>query len=148
MPTTIAITAAEVIPGSGAVFTTGTIAAATTVTQGQTVYQLGNGTIGLADSNAGSPANTCAGIALTGGSAGQPIVYCTGAPYDFANAVGGLTLGASASLLAGDTIWLQSVAGGMTKTAADVASGCTSIVLGVMVTTTVLDFVMVRGGQV
>ncbi len=146
MPTTISITASQVLAGSGAVTTTGILAEA--VTQGQTVYVLANGTIGLADSNAASPANVVAGIALTAGSVGQPVVYCTGAAYDFANAVGGLTLGAGAALSIGDTIWLQSVAGGLTKTAADVASGCLAIEMGVMVTTTVMNFIIVRGGQV
>lgn len=142
----ISLTASQILAGTGAVTTTGTLAEA--VTQGQAVYVLANGTIGLADSNAASPANVMAGIALTAGSTGQPVVYCTGAAYDFANAVGGLTLGAGASLSIGDTIWLYSTAGNLTKTAADVASGMTSIVLGDMVTTTILNFIIVRGGQV
>lgn len=142
----ISITASQVLPGTGAVTTTGTAAVA--ITQGQAVYALADATIGLADSNAATPANVPIGIALDAASAGQPIVYCTGAAYDFANGVGGLTLGAGASLAVGDTIWLYSTAGGLTKTAADVASGCTSVVLGNMVTTTVMNFIIVRGGQV
>ncbi len=145
----ISITASQILAGTGAQLNQGILAAGVTCTQGESLYAVGDGTLGLADSNAGSPANTgFVGIALDAGSPGQPVVYCSQAAYDFVNAVGGLTLGAGASLLAGDTIWLSSTAGGLTKTAADLASGCTGYFLGIMVTTTVMNFIPARGGQV
>ena len=121
----LSITAANVLQTSGTSVSSGV--AATAITRGQYVYILANSTIGLADANAATPANSCAGCSLVDVSAGQTCFYVANDAT--------FTPGFSAS--AGDTIWLASDnAGACTKTYADVASGSTIIVLGGMLTST------------
>lgn len=133
----LSITAASVLKSASGTQSIGTIAAATTVTAGKALYQLANGTYGLADSNGSSPANTFAGIALTGGGAGQPVLFC-GAD------AGGFTLGATVTV--GATIYLSNTAGGLTETYADVASSSTVIAVGVAVTASTINLTPVVGG--
>jgi len=67
----ITITATNVKRGPGAVIVHGILAA--TVTAGQVLYRLADGTFGLADANGASTLiKTPYGIALNGGAAGQP----------------------------------------------------------------------------
>lgn len=115
--------------------------AGTTITAGQALYiDTGDSNkLKLADANGTAPANTFAGIAENGASAGQPVSYVT---VD----TGGFTIGAS--VLAGDTIWLSPTAGGITKTQADLVAGCTVVCLGTMLTTTTLALNPVTGGVV
>jgi len=134
----ISITAASVLAGANASITQGIIAASTTVTQGQALYAVGDGTYGLADSNAASPANSFAGIALTAGSAGQPVLINT-ADDDF-------TLGGTVA--SGATVWLYSTAGALTSTSTDVASGCTAIVIGVGTGSNKIKLGNITGGAV
>lgn len=124
----ISITAAEVFKGSASVIQRLNAAAATTITAGSVLYLTALGTLGLADSNGVSPANSVIGIALNGGGAGQPIDYVA---IDVA-----LTLGASAALTSGAVLYLSNTAGAITATYADVASGSTVICLGVVNTAT------------
>lgn len=111
------------------------------ITAGQALYidVDNNNVLKLADANGTTPANTFAGIALNNApAAGMPVDYC---PLDTA-----LVLGAT--LLAGDTIWLSTTAGGLTRTIADLTSGTTVIVVGVMATTTTLVVKPIVGGAV
>lgn len=117
----IAITATAVLPGANARQNTRTLAAGVTVTQGQVLYLTAAGTLGLADSNGTTPANSVEGIALTAGSPGQPCTYLT---YDTAFTLGG-------TLTAGQVVYLGNTPGSVTATYADVASGSTVIVLGI-----------------
>lgn len=103
---------------------------------GQNLYKLANGTLGLADSNGVSPANSFAGVALHSSRAGHPVRYIKIDP-DF---VPGFTA------VAGDPIYLSDTPGGSTKTYADVASGSTVILLGVMTTTTHMNLNPIVGG--
>jgi hypothetical protein len=128
----ISITAANVLASANAATTQGIITAATTVTQGQALYAVGDGTYGLAQSNGASPANTFAGIALTGGSAGQPVVIATA---DSGFAIGG-------------TVWLSTTAGAITSTSSDVASGDTAIVIGVGIGSNKINLGNITGGAV
>ncbi len=109
---------------------------ATTITAGQFVYQLANGSIGLADSNGTAPANTVAGVALNGASVGQPIDYVDSDP----------SLTSGGTLTSGNVIYLSDTPGGMTATYADIASGSTVIILGVVNTDGTLNFNPTTGG--
>lgn len=94
---TIAITAANVKPSASAFVTrvkrndgTPTVAHEA-VAQGQTAYVFGDGTYGLADANAASPACNCVGIFENAAAAGQ---VCSIISSDPALVIGGaLTLG-------------------------------------------------------
>lgn len=134
----ISITASQVLFVSG---TPQTGIAGTTIAQGDAVYvdTTDSNKIKLADANGTTPSNSLAGIALNAASSGQFVQYIS---------QGVVTLGAGASLLAGDTIWLYSTAGKLTKTATDIVSGFTTIVAGVMLTTTNLQLNITTGGAV
>lgn len=97
--------------------------AAVAITAGQALYILANGTLGLADANGVSPANSFAGFARNNApAAGQP-VDCTGLDPAY-------TFGVATGVNAGDDIWLSPTAGAITKTRADLVTGCTVIHLG------------------
>lgn len=131
----LSITAANVLQTSGTAVQSGV--ASTAIARGQYVYILANGTIGLADSNGTSPANSVAGCAIADVSSGQTCFYVASDAT--------FTPGFSAT--AGDTIWLSSdTAGACTKTYADIASGSTVIPLGVMTSSTVMRFSPLVGG--
>ncbi len=134
----LSITAANVLKSANATLTTGTVAAATTITQGQALYQLANGTIGLADANATvTGSNAFIGFALNAASPGQPI--------SFIGLDTGYTPGAT--LTAGGVVWLDSTTpGAVTQTYSDVASGSTVITLGIALTTTTMNLLPVVGG--
>lgn len=98
--------------------------AAVAITAGQALCLLANGTLGLADANGSTPANTFAGFARNNApAAGQP-VDCTGVDTAY-------TFGVATGVNAGDDIWLSPTPGGITKTKADLITGCTVIHLGV-----------------
>ena len=130
----LAVTAANVLQSSGTSVSSGV--ASTAITRGQYVYVLANGTIGLADSNGASPANSVAGCCLADVATSQTCFYVA--------ADSGFTPGFT--VLAGDTIWLSNTPGACTKTYADVAAGSTVIPLGVMTSTTVMRLSPLVGG--
>lgn len=130
----VSITAASVLKSSNGIIQSGIAAA--TITQGQVLYQLANQTFGLADSNGVSPANSVAGIALNAASAGQPIDYVA---TDTAFTTGG-------TFTSGAAVYLSDTPGGITATYADIASGSTVIILGVVNTDGTLNLRPVVGG--
>lgn len=132
----ISVTDTAVLASTGA--TGSTAKAAATITAGQVGYIASNNVFTLADANGTPPANAPAAVALNGGAINQPIKYASADP----NFTPGFTV------LAGDTIWLSPTAGGMTKTIADLVSGCTVSVLGVMKTTTTMNLAITTGGAV
>lgn len=105
-----------------------TIAAGVTVTQGETLYKLtdGSNTYGLCDANGASPAYNGAGIALAAGSPGQIIPMVVSDPAFITGATGAI----------GNTIWTSGTAGGITITAADNTTGIFVQVIGVYTSTT------------
>lgn len=114
----ISIDATLVLMSSGGSPNTGVAAVA--ITAGQALYILAAGTLGLADANGTTPSNTFAGIARNNAAIGQPVDY-TGLDPSF-------TFGGTVN--AGDDIWLSPTPGGITKTRADLVTGCTVIHLG------------------
>lgn len=133
----ISITAASVLSGDGATVQDGTAGA--TITQGQALYlDTATNTLKLADADGATPINTLAGIALTGASSGQPIKYASRAPA--------FVLGAT--VLAGDVIYLSDTPGGLTKTIGDLEAGDKVIVVGVMISTTVMNLAPITGGTI
>lgn len=121
----ISITATSVLPGSTASLTTVTIAAGVTITQGQAVTKDASGNLILADANGVAPANAFFGIAMSGGSPGQPCVVNTGDP---AYTVGGT--------VAPGPIYVHTTPGALTLAFADLTSGSTVIVIGMATSTT------------
>lgn len=122
----ISITATAVVPGSNAITAQGT--AGTTITAGQAVYVDANGVLQLADcDSATAAAKAPVGIALNGGSTGQPIVYTRG---------GDLTL--NAVLTKGARYYLSATAGGIAPEADMTGSGKDVVLLGIARSTTVL----------
>lgn len=98
--------------------------ASVAITAGQALYILANGTLGLADANGTSPANSFAGFARNNApAAGQPI-DCVGLDTTY-------TFGVATGVNAGDDIWLSPTPGAITKTRADLVTGCTVIHLGI-----------------
>ena len=132
------ITVANVLKSANGVSVLGTIAAGATVTQGQALYLTALNTLGLADSNGASPANSFAGFALTAGTAGQPVAYV---PSDSAYASG-------ATLASGDVVYLSNTPGGITITKSDLAAGSTVITLGVANLDGTLNCAPVTGGTI
>jgi hypothetical protein len=107
-------TPANVLKSANGKTRQGVIAAATTIVAGNVLYKLANGTIGLHDADGTPPANVIEGVALTGGGAGQPVVYC----YDDPLFNPGMTVAAGATIIGSAT------AGKMAPDA-DKASGVT-----------------------
>lgn len=133
----LSVTAANVLASASA----GTISyktAAVAITRGQYIYLLAAGTVGLADANATTPANSIEGCALADCAAGQKCLYVQSDT--------GFTPGFSAT--AGDDVWLSQTAGACTKTKADLTSGATVIWLGSMTSSTVMKFAPVSGGVI
>ncbi len=128
--TDLSITASEVQPGTdGAMFDQGTAGA--TITAGQTLYidAADSNKLKLADCDSATAAvRTCAGIALHAALSGQPIRYQTGGP---------ITLGASATMVAGTVYLLSDTPGGIMP-AADLEIGDYTGILGAATTTAIL----------
>lgn len=97
-----------------------TLVAAVSITAGQALFITAANLLDLADANGTTPANSFSGFARNSAAAGQP-VDCTGLDpgYIFGGTVN-----------AGDDIWLSPTPGGITKTRADLITGCTVIHLG------------------
>lgn len=113
----ITVTAAQVavVNENEAEMSTGIVASGVTITKGQAVAINSTGYLVLADGSTGAP-NGFRGIALTGGTAGEPLTYLEeGSCYGFT-----LT-GADY----GDTIFLSNTAGALDDaTGGDVAVAC------------------------
>jgi hypothetical protein len=133
----LSVTAANVRRGSGQT-QQGIVASGVTITAGQSVYQLADGTYGLADSDGTSPANVFAGISINGAAAGQPFLFVASDP----------TFTPGFTALAGDPIYMSDTPGGLTKTFADLESGDKVTVVGVMTSTTVMNLSPVTGGTI
>lgn len=81
----ITVTAAQVavVNETEALMRTGIVASGSTITKGQAIAINATGYIVLADAST-SAANNCRGIALTGGTAGEPLTYLMqGSVYGF-----------------------------------------------------------------
>jgi hypothetical protein len=130
----LTITAANVLAGSGAQFSTGTAGA--TVTAGQPVYQdaTDSNKWKPADGNASLAAATVIGIALHASLAGQPLKVQT---------LGDITIGATVTV--GGVYVLSATAGGIAPVA-DLASGNFTFIIGIGKTASVMTLVMKTAG--
>lgn len=122
----LSLTAANVVPGSGARITTGTAGA--TITAGQVVYlDAADNRFKLADADSGTAGvRVPFGIAVNGAAAGQPLSVQT---------AGNLALGAV--LTAGVAYYLSPTAGGIAPVA-DLLTGDYPTILGIAASTSVL----------
>lgn len=112
----ISVTAGSVVASAGAVKLQGTAGA--TITAGQALYlDSTTNTLKLADADSSAATANCVGIALNGGSSGQPITYTNDDP-DFTP---GATLSLSVATVKGVYI-LSATAGGIAP-AVDLAAG-------------------------
>lgn len=100
-----------------------TLPAAVAITAGQALYIDANNKLNLADANGTAPANTFAGIARNNASAANQ-------PVDYTGLDSGFAFGVATGVNSGDDIWLSPTPGGITKTRADLVTGCTVIHLG------------------
>lgn len=123
----LTITAANVVAGSGARQTTGV--AGGVVTAGQVAYlDSATSTYKLADNNsATAEVRSPDGIALHAAAAGQPLTVLTG---------GRITIGAAVT--AGVAYYLSDTPGGICPVA-DLATGEYPTIIGLAISTTVLD---------
>jgi hypothetical protein len=129
------LTPASVVPSANATLIYGTYGA--TVTAGQAVYadataldSLGRAKFKLADNNASAATAAMQGIAVNGGSDGQPATICQADPV-FTHGL--------ATVAAGDVLVLSATAGGIAPVA-DLATGNYPVVamVGLGATTAVL----------
>ncbi len=129
----ISITAANVLASAFATKNSGV--AASTITAGQTLYRLANGTIAPADANGTTPAFNILGISLHAALAGQPITYVTSDPqFQFGGTVA-----------IGDVVIASATAGGIAPIA-DKVSGWYVTELGVAISTTKINMKLVAAG--
>lgn len=124
----LSITAASVVPSTAAVKVTRNVAAGVTITAGQLVY-LDSNTLKLTDNDASAAAAVVAGIAVNGGSAGQPVTYVTSDPK--------LAIGATVAV--GAVYTSSGTAGGIAPIG-DKATGDFITVVAVGVSTTQVNF--------
>jgi hypothetical protein len=129
----LTITAANVVSGGG---NTRQGTAGATLTAGQAVYlDSTDGKYKLADSDSVTAAvRQPVGIALNGAASGQPVLV----QYD-----GPVTIGAT--LTAGLAYYLSKTAGGICPVA-DIASGGYATIIGIALSTTVLDIKIHQSG--
>lgn len=115
-----AITASQVLPDTAGEIVWGILGA--TVTAGQSLYlDSMTNTYKLADTDSTAAVAAMRGVALTGGSTGQPVaLQKTGTP----------TLGAAATITAGAIILLSDTPGGL-RPVADIDSGDIVVIAGV-----------------
>lgn len=137
--TDISITAANVLPGSGAIIDTMRRAGAT-ITAGKVVYfDVTDEKWKLADSNAAAAAarltdGTRGGIALNGASDGQPLAVLTQGP---------ITIGGT--LTPGVAYYLSDTPGGICPVA-DIGSGEYAVFLGMALSASVLNLAIMPSG--
>lgn len=130
----VSITPGNVVKGANATVIVGIASA--TILAGQIVCRAADGTIQLVDSDSATPANrTPLGIALNGGSTGQPINIQT---------AGDITIGGT---LVQGTVYLASDGPGGLRPAVDLNSGDFTAVMGIAFSATVLRMGIVVGGS-
>ncbi len=125
----LAITAASVVPSTGATFSYGTLAGAT-ITAGQLVYlDAATSTIKLCHASTSLATATCVGVACAAALTGQPVTVQTGGDY----VVG-------AAITVGATLYTSvNAAGGVTT---DVpAAGNYTVVWAIARTTTIASII-------
>lgn len=125
---------ADLAPTAASVVKTNTTTIGTgyygeTITAGMTLYKkTSDGLYYKADANVTTAEAECVGIALNGGSAGQPASFATG---------GSVTLGTVTGGAAGLVVVVSATAGGLAPDA-DISSGQYLSLVGVMTSATVL----------
>ena len=129
----LTISASSVIKGANSISHVGTCAE--TITAGKPVYRTSTGSFGVFDPSSATK-YTLAGIAIQGGTVGQPFVYLTS---DAA-----LTLGQATSLAG---LPCFAISGGLSVTPSDVATGHKTNVAGVFNDDGTLNLSIVVGGS-
>ncbi len=125
-------TAANVASGSGA--TTQRRDAAVAITAGDTVYVDSNGDLALCENDQTATEANCAGIALNDAAAGQPVVY---------QVAGQINVGAT--LTAGE-VYVVGAVGGAIAPVADVLATEFTTILGVAISTSLLEMGLLPSG--
>lgn len=132
--TDVSITPGSVVKGANATVAQGLAGA--TILAGQVVAKAADGSIQLCDvDSATAPLRSPIGIALNGGSIGQPISFQT---------AGLITAGGT---LVQGTVYLASDAAGGIRPAVDLNSGDFTAVVGIAFSATVLQMGIVIGGS-
>lgn len=129
----LSLTAANVVAGTGAAKSSGTFGE--TVTQGETVYlKSSDGRLWKADANVSAAEAAVRGIALNGGSAGQPAQILRSGP---------VTIGATVAV---GQVYAQSTNAGKICPYSDLSTGHYPTVLGIATSTTVIEVLILAGG--
>jgi len=131
----LSITVANVLPVTASTnYNVLTGVAAVAILQGQSVYRLSDGTIGLADANAASPAYTTVGIALAPALTGQIVSYQIAGDLDFG------------AILTTNVWYVVGSVAGSINPMSDTASGWYGAVLGYAITTSRMRLNIVNTG--
>lgn len=126
----LSITAANVVPSSSASKSSKTVQAGATIAAGDLVYVDTDGKIGLADANVAAK-SVIAGIAVNGGSAGQPVTYVTKDTAGLTIAASGLTIG---------NVYIASGTAGKMCPVADATTGWWVTPVAVVISATAIAF--------
>lgn len=126
---------AEVLPGTGAAYTSGVAGVA--ITAGQVCYlDTAAKQMKLADANGTAQTAVVKGIAMHGATPGQPLTLQSG---------GEITLGVGAALVVGG-LYVLSATPGMIAPVGDLAAGHYTDLLGVALSATVLKLQILNSG--
>jgi hypothetical protein len=129
----VSVTAASVVKASDTQMIDGILGA--TVTAGQTLYlDVTTNTWKLADANASVTTATVGGIAMNGGSSGQPVKVANGG-----------SLNPGFTVVVGTT-YVQSATPGAIAPIADIASGYYPTIIGVGITASNLALILKNAG--
>lgn len=120
--TAVSVTASEVDAGTGVTFEN--YIASEAIDAGELCYVTGGNLAALADNNVDAATAKVVGIAVNSAAAGQRVSLQTD---------GILTIGASASVAAGDVFWLGATAGSFGPEA-DIGSGAYMTMIGIGMT--------------
>lgn len=122
----ISQTAANVLPGTSASIQQANVAPGVTIVQGNGIFV--NTSTNLAYQATANNGSGFTGVALSGGSPGQPITYDSS---DWnAGMASGINLGASPTLSSGLTVYMSATSGKFTTTLADISAGLPVVAIG------------------
>ena len=120
----LTITEDNIVPvTTGALYNAQVGIAAVTIAKGKSVYKLSDGTVGLADANAATPAFIAKGISITSAVAGQPVYYQIAGDLDFG------------AILTTNVLYIVGATAGSINPITDLAQGWYGCHLGYAITT-------------
>ena len=123
-----------VVKSPNAQISSGVLGSAVTATAGQYVYvdtSASPNVLRLSVANSTAAAAVCNGVLLTGGTAGQTVLYETADPV----LIPGIT-----GMTTGSPVYISTTAGSITSTSADLSSGNYKTIVGQITAATTINF--------